>query len=191
MITPSTTAYQGVISFIKMTPLREQPNQEKWIRDEFDLIEALEITRDALKDTHRMIDKPMYAGESTFDFAEDVRRAVEEVYLSSREQKDVLLQRKRHLVMYHLVINPMIDDLNRYCHQDAVNAADDYFGELINFVLTNDIEVQLDDALVTQHICRAKIRDRDVARKNNIKRRKTVKKVAPEPEPDETDLDDE
>lgn len=180
MLVPTTAIFDNIAAFIKLTPLREQPNQEKWIRDENDLCEALTVTLEALHDTARMLGHPMYAGEKVFDFAEDTRRALEEMYLSARERSDIIVQRKKHLVMYHLVLAPIIDELGRYDHSTVLASIDDYFSSLHTFLFTNDIEVQIDDAIVTQHICNAKIHERDKNRKNSIKQRKTVKKQAVE-----------
>jgi hypothetical protein len=180
MITHSPTVFQSITNFIKLTPLRDLPNHTKWIRDEFDLMEAVEVVRDYLKDTARMVGKPMYAGETTFDFCEDIRRAFEEVYLSCREQKDVIFQRKRNLVMYHLAIDPIIDDLGQYSHTDVLEAADQYFADVLSFIQTTDTDVYIDDALVMHEIVKTQTRAREEERKQNIRRRKTSKKPLPE-----------
>jgi hypothetical protein len=176
MITHSPEVFQSIVNFIKLTPLRELPNHAKWIRDEFDLMEAVSVVRDHVADTARMEGKPMYAGESSFDFCEDLRRAFEEVYLSCREQKDVIFQRKRNLVMYHLAIDPIIDDLGQYPHREVLESADQYFADIIAFIENADTEVYIDDALVMHEIVKAKTRTREEERKQNLRRRKTVKR---------------
>lgn len=185
----SSSVIQSVNQYIKLTPLREIPKYQGRILDENDLIEALDITLQSLKETERMLDKPMYAGEKAFDFVEDAKRALEEVYLSSRETKDVMMQRRKHLIMYHLVVEPVIEDLGNCDHRLMLQCVEGYINALKHYILESDIEVQMDDAVVMLEIVKARIRQREELRKLNIRKRKTVKRIEPIPSEGDVQFD--
>lgn len=189
MLTPSTHITEAINSFIKLTPLRDDPRHTKWVRDEFDLAEALEITRDYYHDTARMVGKPMYVGDRTFDFTEDVKRAVEEHLLGCRDQSQVLIQRKHNITMYHLVIEPIIDHIGTLTHQEALATIDQYTADTINALMSSTIDPHMDDAVVARELVNMAVRERDVIRKAQKQRRKTKRPPVVETVPDE-DTDD-
>jgi hypothetical protein len=177
MLTPSTQIFDAVTCFIKLTPLRDDPKHTRWVRDEFDLIEALEITRDYYHDTSRMVGKAMYVGEKEFDFTEDVKRAVEEHFLGHRDQSQVMVQRKHNITMYHLVIEPIIDHLSQLSHYDVLACAHQYFSDVINALLSSDCDPHMDDAVVARELVNMSVRERDAIRKAQKKQRKTKRPV--------------
>lgn len=191
MITPSTAVLDSVTQFLKLTPLRDDPKHTKWIRDEFDLLEALDITKDCYHDTIRMIGKPMYVGDKEFDFTEDVKRAVEENLLNCRDPKDQLIQRKHNITMYHLVIEPIIDQLATFQHTDVLSNIDEYIAAVSKALLDNPVDPHIDDAIVAREIINAKVRQLDVIRKQQKLDRRTKKKPAIVIDLDEDDIDKE
>lgn len=176
MTTPSPDVLDSITQFLKLAPLRDDPRHTKWIRDEFDLLEALAITKGCYQDTERMIGKPMYVGDKDFDFTEDVKRAVEENLLNCRDPKDQMVHRKRNITMYHLVIEPIIDQLSKLLLPDVLVAVDGYFAAVETAVLTNPVEAHFDDAIVAREMINAKVRALDVARKQQKLDRRTKKK---------------
>lgn len=176
MTTPSPAVLDSITQFLKLTPLREDPRHAKWIRDEFDLLEAISITRDCYHDTQRMIGKPMYVGDKDFDFTEDVKRAVEENLLNCRDPKEQMVHRKRNITMYHLVIEPIIDQLSKLQLPDVLATVDGYFDAVGTAVLTNPVDAHFDDAIVAREMINAKVRALDVARKQQKLDRRTKKK---------------
>ena len=177
MFAPSTQIFDAVTCFIKLTPLRDDPKHTRWVRGEYDLIEALEITRDYYHDTSRMVGKAMYVGEKEFDFTEDVKRAVEEHLLGHRDQSQVLVQRKHNITMYHLVIEPIIDHLHQLSHLEVLSTVYQYFSAVIEFLRTSDCDPHMDDALVARELVNMSVRERDAIRKAQKKQRKTKRPV--------------
>jgi hypothetical protein len=190
MLTPNAAVADSITRFLKLTPLRDDPRHERWVRDEFDLIEALEITNQCYNDTTRMIGKPMYVGDSGFDFTEDVKRAVEENLLGCRDQKNVLLQRKRNITMYHLVIEPIIQQLSTLPHTDVLATVDTYFRQVVEMVRTDPVDPHMDDAIVAHEMVKAAVREREAIRKQQKTSRRTKKKrVVVEDVDIDTDVD--
>lgn len=177
MIAPSAAVVDSITCFLKLTPLRDDPKHTKWTRDEFDLIEAVDITNTCYQDTARMAGIPMYAGESTFDFTEDVRRAVEENLLGCRDPKDQLVRRKHNIIMYHLVISMIIDQLSKYPHQDVLLHLPSYMDQVRANILLNDVDPHMDDAIVAREMVNITIRERDNDRKKQKTHRRTTKKI--------------
>ena len=176
MIAPSPAVLDNITQFLKLTPLRDDPRHERWIRDEYDLLDALSITKDCYTDTQRMMGKPMYVGDKIFDFTEDVKRGVEENLLNCRDPKDQMVHRKRNITMYHLVIEPIIDHLSSHAHQEVLDSVASYFEAASISVVTNPVEAHMDDAIVAREMINAKVRALDAARKQQKLERRTKKK---------------
>ena len=176
MIAIPTTIHDAIGKFIKLTPLRDDPKHTKWVRDEFDLVEALEILLGCYNDTRRPANKPMYVGDKSFDFTEDVKRAIEENLLGARDQKDILINRKYNITMYHLVIEPIIHSVSTMQHADVLDGIELYIKTIINEVLTSDIDPHMDDAIVMREIINAAVRERDAIRKQQKTARRTQKR---------------
>ena len=187
MITPSAAVLDNITRFLKLTPLCSDPKQSKWIRDENDLLEALDITNMCYHDTARMVGIPMYVGESSFDFTEDVKRAVEENLLHGRDPKDHLIHRKHNITMYHLVIEPIIDQLATLPHTEVLSHIDAYFESVATSLLTNPTDPHMDDAIVALEMVRATVRARDGIRKQQKLDRRTKKKSVVIDIPDDVD----
>jgi hypothetical protein len=176
MFTPNALVAENITRFLKLTPLRSDPRHERWVRDEFDLLDALDITKQCYHDTSRMIGKPMYVGDVGFDFTEDVKRAVEENLLGCRDPKDVLLQRKRNVTMYHLVVEPIIQHLSTLRHQELLTVVDTYFQAVADLIMNDPVDPHLDDAIVAHEMVKASVRERESIRKQQKTARRTKKK---------------
>lgn len=191
MTSPSPAIHDYITRFIKLTPLQEDPKHARWVRDEFDLREAVDITRVCYHDTARMLGKPMYVGDKEFDFTEDVKRAVEENLLNCRDPKDVFVQRKHNITMYHLVIEPIIDQLATLPHVDVLALVDGYMDAVVESIMTNPTNPHMDDAIVAREMVNATVRERDTIRKQQKLNRRTKKKPAMVVDlTEENDLDD-
>ena len=147
MTLPSTQVLDNITQFLKLTGLREDPTQTKWVRDEFDLLEAVDMLETSYLDTHRMSDKPMYVGDNGFDFTEDVKRAMEEILLDSRNPHDKLLQRKTNITMYHLVVEPIIDHLSSFDHKEVLTTVGEYLKCVRDAIINDPTDPHLDDAI--------------------------------------------
>ena len=176
MIQPNAHVLGNVTQFLKLTALREDPSQTKWVRDEFDLLDAIDMLEIAYQDTQRMVGKPMYVGDNGFDFTEDVKRAMEEILLDSRDSKDKLLQRKTNITMYHLVLEPIIDQFAPIDHELALADVKEYLEQVRRAIITDPTDPNMDDAIVSREMIRQHIRDRDASRKQQKLLRRTKRR---------------
>jgi len=170
----------GIVKFAKLTSLRQNPIEMKWVQDELDVIFFLGIVKDKFRQTLPMMGKTKYKGTTEFDFIRDVKEEIEEVLFGGREKRDQLLNKKRYLMMYHLVIEPIIDLFQGLSHQEAVIHADTIIDAVIERIKDCDAVASYDDALVCREIVRKQIEVREEARRIAAsKRRRNVKKKDP------------
>lgn len=170
-MTPSQIVSDGIRKFVRLTALASDPNQSKWVRDELDLTEALEVTIYFFHETKAMIDKKMYKGQN-FDFVEDVKRNVEEYLLSGREKEDVALSRRKNLAMYHLIVEPVIDLFKGMEHEKVLKIVDGVIENVLKELNTVDVKSHFDDALVARAQVAQMIRDRSARRKEELARKR-------------------
>lgn len=142
----------GVNKMLKMSALRGHTPEEKLrsakgILDAFDIIEALEIVRDAFDDTADMMGKGRKGKD--FDFITDVKKAVQEYFLktSVANEKDKALARRRHGALYNLVLEPLIDMFKQYDHKSALNSVPHTIEAAIRYVKSSDIVADADEAV--------------------------------------------
>lgn len=165
----------GINMFSKMTALRRDAHEVKYVQDELDLIEALEFVRQKFHETEHLIGKPMYKGQKAFDVVEDIRRDVEEFYLTGREPRDCAIARKKYGSMICLVIDPVLHFMNQFEHRTAIKRIDGVINEIISFIKNNDVVAHYDDAVVIKQIVRNLVQEREENKKMNKKRKKNNK----------------
>lgn len=170
------TVTNGVKLLIQLSGLRSDPLQAKWVRDEEDLRIALEQLADNLKYTKSMVGKAMYRNQSTFDFVEDVKRALEYTLLIGDNDKQTAGLRKRNLTMYHLVLEPIIDHLGTLSHEQAIENVDRYINAVYEYACTADINIHFEDALVAQVIIKNMVQERETARKVKLAEKRRGKR---------------
>lgn len=170
-MTPNQAVSDGIRKFVRLTALRSDPNQIKWVRDELDLTEALEVTNYFFHETKAMLDKKMYKGQ-VFDFVEDVKRNVEEYLLSGREKEDVALSRKKNLAMYHLIVEPVIDLFKGIEHKQVLKVVDSVIEHVIHELYTVEVNSHFDDAIVARAQVAQMIHERSARRKEELARKR-------------------
>ena len=144
------TAFQaGLRMFVKLTGLKTDPLEHKWIRDEFDVVDAVSSIPYFVKQSARMIGKTMYT-KRPYHFIEDVTKDVQEFLIVGKEPRDSALLKKKHLMMYHLVVHPVLDIMYSLPHQDAIIWVDHIISDIISQVMTHNISTTYDDALVAK-----------------------------------------
>ena len=159
--------------FVRLAPLASDPQVGKRIRDEFDLFDALDAVATFFHDTERMVGLRMYRGQD-FDPVEDVKRNMEELLLNARNQKDVIGVRHRNLIMYHLVVEPVINSFNRVDHRTVLSQVDHVVEAIKQFVTSIELNSHIDDARVALEQVRSLVREREAIRKSEIQaKRKT------------------
>jgi hypothetical protein len=161
-ITPTVT--DSIRKFIRLTPLRSDPQYKNRIRTEFDLMEALEVVSVYFHDTKNMVGKKMYQGQP-FDPIEDVKRATEEYFLTGREARDCALQRGRNVIMYHLAVVPVIEMFQGIKHESILKNIDSVLAEINKLICTMPIESHYDDAIVAFAQVKVMIQEREEKRK--------------------------
>lgn len=178
----------GIRKFIRMIPLRQNPMEKKYIQDEYDLLAALETIKEKFHETERMMGLMKYR-KTPFDFVDDVKGEMEEWLLNHEEPKEAALQRKRHLVMYHLVLEPLIDVFKNFTHKEALRHVDKIVNGVENMVKHSDVEGNYDDAIVAKEQVRKMIEAREATRKAKLRKKPSRKAKEQKLELPEPDLD--
>ena len=171
-ITP--TIVDGIRKFIRLTALIPDPQYSKRIRDELDLIDALEVIRFYVQDTKNMVGKKMYQ-KQPFDVVEDIKRATEEHFLTGREARDTALARFKNLMMYHLVLVPIIETFKDVEHKPVLKEADKMLDDIGELLTVMNVPSHRDDAIVALAQVGEMIKERENARKVELARRRRKK----------------
>lgn len=171
------TIQNNIRKFIQLMALSADPLQRKWVRDEYDLVEALDVARIKFHETKRMMGTKMYKGQQ-FDPIEDVKRETEEFLFTTRHQSENLLMRKKNLVMYHLVVEPVIELFRGKDHSQMLIEIDDTIKQVIDLLYTMPVRTHYDDALVAREQVRQMVREREERRKAELQLRKRGKRRA-------------
>lgn len=154
----------GIRKFVRLKALRDNQAEAKWVRDEQDLIDAVNIVREKFHETERFTGQQMHK-DMQYDVTEDVKEEIEEILLGGRDPKEAALNRRRNLNMYHLVIEPMIDSLKGMSHEEAIRYVDKIADNVINMIENVDISSHYDDALVAKEQVSQLVKQRDAQRK--------------------------
>lgn len=163
----------GINMFSKMTALRHDKREIKYVQDELDLIEALEFVRQKFHETAHLNNKPLYKNQKTFDFIGDIKREIEEYYnITGGDFHNRIVAYKKYGAMLCLVIDPVLNFMSQFEHHIAVEKIDDVIGEVISYIKNNEITTHYDDAIVIKQIVRKMIQSREENKKHNKKRRK-------------------
>lgn len=184
----------GVNLFIQQTPLRQLPNEEKWIKDEEDLRVELSRIADLIKDTKDMIGKQMWRNQ-VYNCSDDAKITHEEILLKGEDEKATALARKHWMPMFHTVLEPVYDVLKGMDHREAIASVDDLIAAVYAHVCNANVKMHLDDALVAKAMIRSSIKRREedikaaaalAAKEKRRKKKKEVEELLKE-EPTEDD----
>lgn len=170
----------GIRKFIKLTALRADPYQAKWVQDEFDLIDSLEYIRSLIHQTQRLSGKSLYK-EQAYDVVEDVKRDMEEILFTTRDETYSAKQRRKHMTMYHLVLCPVIDMFASMTHDQILKCVDLVIDNVIVEVSNSDIETHYDDAVVAKEQINQMVREREAKRKQDLYRKRKVRRKKQDP----------
>jgi hypothetical protein len=125
--------------FVKLTGLRQGEDQVeiKYARDEFDLVDALQLIPNIVKSTKRIFGSKMYNNKE-YDLVLDVSRDLEEVLLIGETDQETAGKRRKNLRMYHLVVGPAMDALRSVSHLDAVAGIDSYINTITDHIMNHN-----------------------------------------------------
>lgn len=161
----------GLRIFVKLTGLKEDPLEHRWVRDEFDLITALSYIPYFVKNTVRFTAERMYA-KYPYNYIQDAKQDLQECLLKAKEPKDSAILRKKHLMMYHLTVVPAINVLQQLpTKQECVSQVDEIINVLSELVLSHEIYTSYEDALVAKAQVKRLIEERTIAEATRKKSR--------------------
>jgi hypothetical protein len=158
-----TQVKQGLYKFARLIPLRQNPNQLKYIQDEFDALEALEVLLQKFHDTAEMFGKKKSRNQP-FNYLEDVREEMEEWLLIGRSQKENAIRRKTYQPLFYLIVMPVIELFEHRSHAEVLKQIDSIIEEVKEMVRTQTVSGTYDDAVVMQQILHKEIQQKDAER---------------------------
>lgn len=139
----------GVRKMLRMKALRDNASESKWILDEEDILDALELVREKFRDTSRMLNKQMHQ-DRAFDFVDDVHKEIQEYFLTGQTPAETALNRRKNLTLYHMVLEPLIDAFKAFTHEEALKYVDRIIDGVKKIVEQSDVPSHYDDALVAK-----------------------------------------
>lgn len=165
-----STVETGLKKFVRLIPLRQDPLEARFIQDEFDLLEALEVVKIKFLETAEMFGKKKYRN-TPFDFIEDVKEEMEEWLLNDRDEHKAAGRRKMYQPMYHLVLTPVIDLFANDTHAIALRNVPMVFDQVEEMIKNHEISGTYDDAVVARTMISNEIRKKEELRKAKKNRR--------------------
>jgi hypothetical protein len=172
---PTPEVIDNIRTFVRLTVLTINPKYTNRFRSELDLVEAIKVLQIYFDETKRMIGKKMYRGQP-FDVVEDVKRAMEEYFLTGRNEHESVVARSRNLNMYYLVIVPIIEMFKVLSHDDMIKELDETLAAIKEVIMAMDLPTHYDDGIVALAHVGDMIKIREQARKQEISKRKRGKR---------------
>lgn len=171
------TVAPGISLFIKLQGLIHDPNPlvwSKWLADESECKEALEVVRSSVKRTATMLGKQKYQ-HTPYDPIRQVRSDVLSYLTTNQTGLSATLQ-KRNLPVYYAVIDPLLTELSAVDHTTLVDHID---------LIVDHIKTAIDscteygtyqDALIAQDQIRSIIRTQEELAQQERDKKKRKKK---------------
>lgn len=174
----------GIRVFVRLFGLESDPIQAKYASGEMEVFDALQCIKLLMNGTKRFVGKQKHIG-LTFDFVDDVKQDMAEMLLMDEDQAVTAVKRKRHLPLYHLVVDPVVEVFRKYDHVTAIQNVDAVIDYIAQTAFVDDDYGTYDDALVAREQVRQIIREREEQTKLEIasrkrKSRKVAKKLEAE-----------
>lgn len=108
----TTKLVDGIQKFIKLTALQTDTKYNKWIMDEFDAFDKIEIVKNTI-DTLTPIKTGCLMNKKTqYNYIDDLTKEVQAVIFNSNNKTQQLIEHKRYGVLYNLIIEPIINMLS-------------------------------------------------------------------------------
>jgi len=128
-----------------------------------EMVEALKVMYRLFSDTSETIGKPMYRGESDFDFTDDIKRGINQYFLVGEDEKHSALRRRKNRTMVVLMLNPLVDLFHHHTHEDMLEQYTGVIDDAIQHIFDSDIEPTADDAFVVRAVI-----TKEIAKRNRI-----------------------
>lgn len=156
---PSVVA-DGIRKFLRLQQLPLQEHQLRQNADVFDLMDGFDLVVRSFQGTSRVVDQQLHQ-TSKYSHSEDVKRELEENLLVGKTDRETAHLRKKHLTMYRLVLEPLVDELSSMGHTAAIITAHDLLPILNQMVTEFDQYGTEDDALVAKHLIGSIVKQRE------------------------------
>lgn len=162
---------RGVSLFFRMIGLFAHPKQGPYIAEEQDLLAALDSAKYAAELTRRMIGKQKYQGVDFNPAASIMQDMMSFLMFGATEDESVAL-RRRNRPMYYLVIEPVVQVLAKYPHEEILDLAEPIIDEVIEMVRACVDYGDEADALRAQAEVRALVNERETQRREALDAKK-------------------
>lgn len=129
--------------------------------DAFDILEALEVIRKFFEDTEDMMGKKFRKGDEGFDYVSEIKKDIEEFYLSGATEKEGALNRRKYRVLVNLLLDPIVDLFRDVPHEEALKLYDGVIDNTIRYVKNSDVVANADDAFVTRRLIQKEVQRRN------------------------------
>lgn len=110
-----TTIKQNINMFIVLSSLQQDPKHAKWICDDFDVLEYIEVVKDITISLTPILDNKKMRKKTPYIFAADVNQELLAV-LYRGDKAEQIVNHKRYGVMYKLIFEPIF---NKLIHKNA------------------------------------------------------------------------
>lgn len=121
----------GISAFTRMIGLFADPIRGPYIAEEQDLIAALESVKDATELSRRMLGKQKYQGIE-FNVTAAILQDMRSFLMSGADEDESIALRRRNRPMYYLVIEPVVNVLAKYPHEEVLDLAGFIVDEVID-----------------------------------------------------------
>lgn len=122
----------GISAFTRMIGLFADPIRGPYIAEEQDLIAALESVKDATELSRRMLGKQKYQGIE-FNVTAAILQDMRSFLMSGADENESIALRRRNRPMYYLVIEPVVNVLAKYPHEEVL--------DLVGFIVDEVIDM--------------------------------------------------
>lgn len=157
---------------VKLTGLRADPLEARWVKDEFDFADAVSTIKYFMKHTSRMVGKTKHPNQP-FDHIDDVRRDVEEHLIVGKSPEATALLKRHNLTTFHLIVDPVLQVLAQIpSHQECIAHVDAVVDHAIELIMNSGVETTHDDALVAKRQVSALVVAREGQRKAMLAKKK-------------------
>lgn len=164
----------GIRKFIRLIGLYVDPLQGKWVAEEQDAVAGLESVCFSMKQSVRMLGKRKYQGLD-FDHVNECKKDLMVYLLTGNTEATDAGEKKRNLPLYHLIIEPTIQAMSKYTHQESIDYVDELTAEVAVMIRECNAYGTFEDALIAQAQIKTMIREREDARLEAIAKRRPKK----------------
>ena len=129
--------------------------------DAYDMLESMEVLRKFFEETKDLVGVKMRRGDTTFDYVDDIKLALQSYYLKGATEKAGALSRRKYRALVMLLLDPIVDLFKKISHDDALAMYDNVIDQTIRFIKNSDIVTSADDAFVQRRLIAKEVQRRN------------------------------